>query len=64
MKKIGEQRYNDELNLLEHLEVEEDVEGVFKHGVIDHRDNALKDVDLGPGYAQQVGSEGCKLSAD
>lgn len=64
VKKIGEQRYEDELAVLEHLEVEEDVEGVFKHCCIDHRAQELADVDLGPGYHQQVGAEGCRLSVD
>ena len=64
VKKIGEQRYEDELAVLEHLEVEEDVEGVFKQCQIDHRAEALADADLDPGYYQQVGAEGCRLSAD
>jgi ABC-type sugar transport system ATPase subunit len=52
VNRIGEQRYNDELAVLEHLEIEEDVEGVFEHCRIDRREEALTDVDLGPGYHQ------------
>jgi ABC-type multidrug transport system fused ATPase/permease subunit len=63
--RIGEQRYADELAVLEHLEIQEDVEGVFQGCRIDHRDpKRAGDTELGPGYHQQVGAEGCRLSLD
>jgi len=64
VKRIGERRYEEELAVLERLEIQEDVEGVFEHVCIDRREEGLKDVDLGPGFYQQVGVDGCKLSLD
>ena len=47
--KIGEQRYNNELALMQAVEDEDD-EGKFKNYAIDYRDEALKDKDLINGY--------------
>jgi len=61
--KIGEQRYNNELALMQAVEDEDD-EGKFKNYAIDYRDEALKDKDLINGYNEQAGIEGCRLSID
>lgn len=63
VNKIGEQRYNNELALMQAVEDEDD-EGKFKNYAIDYRDQALKDKDLINGYSEQAGIEGCRLSID
>lgn len=63
VNKIGFDRYNNELALMQQIE-DEDEEGKFKNYAIDYRDNALKDKDLVNGYYEDVGIEGCRLSVD
>jgi hypothetical protein len=64
VEKIGEQRYNNELALMQQMEDNEDEEGRYKNYAIDYRGGDLKDKDLHKGYDEQVGIEGCRLSID
>lgn len=63
VSKIGEQKYNNELALMQQIG-NDDEDGVFKTYSIDQRNQDLKDKDLAKGYNEQVGIDGCRMSID
>ena len=61
---IGEEKFNEELDVLQKLKEQEEKKGVFiaEEGVIDQRVDKLKDVDLPQGFWIKCGIKGSKLS--
>lgn len=61
---IGETKFNEEISMLEKIKDLEEKKGVFKaiEGVIDTRNQELKDCQLNEGFNSQCGIKGNKLS--
>lgn len=64
IKLIGQQKYDEEVNLLKEVEKEDEKKGAFHAvaGDIDRRDASLKDITLSTGFEAQCGIRGGKLS--
>lgn len=64
--KIGEDKFEDECEVLEEMQDREMLEGIFQseEGLWDKRGSDLKTPDLPAGYGKTVGINGCKLSID
>ena len=63
VQKIGEQKYNNELQMIQQID-DEDEQGLMNRITIDFRDNSLKDKELPKGYNEYVGVDGARLSLD
>lgn len=61
---IGQEKYDQELEVINKLVEQEEKKGVFEaiEGDVDQRGQSLKDVPLSKGFENQCGIKGSKLS--
>lgn len=64
IEKIGLDKFNEEIEVLNKIKEIEDKKGLFKYiqGDVDERKNILRDVELDHGFGTLCGIKGCKLS--
>ena len=64
--KIGLEKFEEEIEVLEEMADQEALEGIFQSetGLWDRHAEDLKEPELPRGYAKTIGTKGCKLSLD
>lgn len=64
IKAIGEEKYKQELDVIQKMVEQERSKGMFEAmaGDVDSRDEKLKDIELHSGFTTQCGIKGGKLS--